>query len=203
MCMRYVSIPMILALLVVGCSPAPSEQLEANKDLVHQFTAATNAADWDAFDELLTENFCRHSEATGDVQVNSREDFKKLQQSFLTSMPDQNEAISKNEKYAPAHSVLGEIYLFQARTYTSMPDQKITLEMLIAEGDKVAVYATYSGTMTGPMGNFPATGKYSSSPFLGIFRVEEGRIAELWVEWDNLAMLNQLGLFPPPVEGSK
>lgn len=84
-----------------------------------------------------------------------------------------------------------------------MPDQKITLEMLIAEGEKVAVYATYSGTMTGPMGEFPATGRFSSSPFLGIFRIEEERIAELWVEWDNLGMLGQLGLFPPPDKGDK
>jgi steroid delta-isomerase-like uncharacterized protein len=169
MYMKCLAIPMILALLIVGCSSAPSEQLEANKELVHRFTEATNTADWDAFDELLTENFCRHSEATGDVQVNSREDFKKLQKSFLTSMPD----------------------------------QKITLEMLIAEGDKVAVYAMYSGTMTGPMGEFPATGKFSSSPFLGIFRIEDAQIAELWIEWDNLAMLGQLGLFPPPDKGNK
>lgn len=166
---KFPSIHVILVLLFVACSQAPSEHLEANKDLVRRFTVATNEADWDVFDEILTENFCRHSQATGDVQVNSREDFKKLQQSFLATMPD----------------------------------QKITLEMIIAEGDKVAVYATYSGTMTGPMGDFPPTGKSSSSPFLGIFRIEEGRIAELWVEWDNLAMLGQLGLFPPPAEAER
>jgi hypothetical protein len=35
------------------------------------------------------------------------------------------------------------------------------------------------------------------SKFIGIFRLEEGKIAELWVEWDNLATLTQLGHFPP------
>jgi len=169
MLIRYLAFLVVVVMLITGCASSPSGELEANKDLIRSFTAATNTGDWEAFDELLTENFCRHSQATPDVQVNSREEFKALQQSFQTTMPD----------------------------------QKITLEMLVAEGDKVAVYATYSGTMTGPMGEFPATGKSISSKFMGIFRIEDGQIAELWVEWDNLTMLGQLGLFPPSASESE
>jgi predicted ester cyclase len=84
-----------------------------------------------------------------------------------------------------------------------MPDQKITLEIVLAEDDKVAVFATYSGTMTGSMGEFAATGRSLTSRFLAIFRIEEGRIAELWIEMDNLAMFNQLGLSPAPTVGSE
>jgi len=153
----------LLIVAVLSCDTT-SKRLEANKDLVHRFTKVINAADWDALDELLTEDFSRHCQATPDVQVNSREEFMRLQESFLVSMPDQN----------------------------------ITIDMLIAEGDKVAAYATYSGTQTGPMGEFPATGKSVKSKFLSIFRIVDGRIAEIWVEYDNLAMLSQLGLFPPP-----
>jgi predicted ester cyclase len=69
--------------------------------------------------------------------------------------------------------------------------------MAIGEGDMVAVYATYTGTMTGPLGDLPPTGKSMESKFITIFRIEEDRIAELWVEWDNVAMLTQLGHFPP------
>jgi predicted ester cyclase len=65
----------------------------------------------------------------------------------------------------------------------------------------VAILGTYSGTNTGPMGDIPATGKSIESPFLGIFRIESGKVAELWVEWDNLAFLAQLGLYPPPPSG--
>ena len=82
----------------------------------------------------------------------------------------------------------------------SCPDQKITLEMLIGEGDKVAAYATYTGTQTGPFEPFLPKGLSMNSKFLSIFRIENGRIAELWVEYDNLAMLTQLGHFPPPGE---
>lgn len=80
----------------------------------------------------------------------------------------------------------------------SVPDQRVAIRQLVAEGDRVAALATYSGTQTGPMDPFPATGRSFEIPFLGIFRIEEGQIAELWVEWDNVNMLGQLGLFPPP-----
>ncbi len=160
---RILAPAVALAVLVGGCSSATSD-LEANKELVRRFTDAVNETNWDALDKLLTEDFRRHSQATPDMQVTSREAFKELQRSFLVSMPD----------------------------------QRVTIDMLIAEGDKVAGYATYTGTHTGPMGNFPATGKAVEVKFLGIFRIEAGTIAELWVEWDNLAMLTQLGLFPPP-----
>jgi len=86
---------------------------------------------------------------------------------------------------------------------TSCPDQKITTHMLIAEGDKVAAYATYSGTQTGPLGDLPPKGKFMESNFITIFRVENNRIAEVWVEWDNLAMLTQLGHFPPETTGAE
>jgi steroid delta-isomerase-like uncharacterized protein len=158
---------LMLAILFVGCSPSPSEQLEANKDLVRRFVDSLNEADWDALDSIIAEDFCRRSQASP-VTVKSRADFKKLQQSF----------------------------------YTTMPDQKVTLEIVLAEDDKVAVYATYTGTMTGPMGGFEATGKTLTSKFLGIFRIEDNLIAELWIEMDNMAMFNQLGLSPASAIGS-
>lgn len=157
-----------LSLVAAGCAPSPSLQLEANKDLVRRFTEATNAADWDALAEIVAEDFTRHSAATAGPPVGSRDEFVRLQESFLGSFPD----------------------------------QRVTVQRLVAEGDYVAGLATYTGTHTGPMGEFPATGRTVESPFLAMFRVEEGRIAELWVEWDNLAILTQLGLFPPPPSSS-
>ena len=80
----------------------------------------------------------------------------------------------------------------------SFPDQRVEIHQLVAEGAFVAARATYSGTQTGAMEGIPATGRSVESPFLGLFRIEDGRIVELWVEWDNIAILKQLGLFPPP-----
>jgi steroid delta-isomerase-like uncharacterized protein len=93
---------------------------------------------------------------------------------------------------------LDEFKELQKQFLASMSDQKVAIEFMIAEGDYVAAYATYSGTQDGPMGAFPATGKKAESKFISIFRFEEGKIAELWVEMDNIAFLTQLGHFPPP-----
>lgn len=79
-----------------------------------------------------------------------------------------------------------------------VPTGTITLDWMIAEGDLVAVWGTWSGTQTGPIGEFPATGKNVSLDFGGVHRIENGKIAETWITWDNMSMMTQLGLFPPP-----
>jgi steroid delta-isomerase-like uncharacterized protein len=81
-------------------------------------------------------------------------------------------------------------------------DAQVEIYELIAEGDLVAVIGTYRGTHTGQMAEFAATGKTLDSEFAGYHRFEDGKIVETWVTWDNQAMLQQLGLFPPaPAEG--
>ena len=157
----------VLVGLAAGCASAPAGQLEANKNLVRQFTCAVNDANWDALDSLVADDFRRHSDATAGPPVTSREGFVELQRAFLVGVPD----------------------------------QRVTIRKLVAEEDHVAVLASYAETQTGPMGSFPATGKSFEGSFLAVFRVESGQLAELWVEWDNVAMLTQLGLFPPPVSG--
>jgi steroid delta-isomerase-like uncharacterized protein len=91
-----------------------------------------------------------------------------------------------------------EFKQFYRDTASTFPDQRMTLDMLVAEGDRVAFWGTFSGTQEGPMGPFPPTGRQLESEIAGVFRIEAGRIAELWVTWDNLSGLVQLGLFPPP-----
>jgi len=77
------------------------------------------------------------------------------------------------------------------------PDAVQEINLILAEGDRVAVHETYRGTQTGQMGPFPPSGKKLELPFIGILRIENGLIAEIWVEWDNLNALSQLGHFPP------
>jgi steroid delta-isomerase-like uncharacterized protein len=76
------------------------------------------------------------------------------------------------------------------------PDSIQTLQHMLAEGDLVAIWATYEGTQRGQMGPFPPSGKKMRVDFGAILRVENGKIAELWVTWDNMAALAQLGHIP-------
>ena len=138
--------------------------LDTNRSLVEAFADAGNQGDLEAFDSILAPDFVRHCEATPEVSVQSREDFKK----------------------------------FYKDTAETFPDQRMDIQILVAEGDHVAFWGTFFGTQEGPMGPFPATGKRMASDCAGIFRIDEERIVELWVTWDNLAGLTQLGLLPPP-----
>jgi steroid delta-isomerase-like uncharacterized protein len=93
---------------------------------------------------------------------------------------------------------LDDFRAFLRQDLASVPDSRQEIRMMVAEGDKVAVWMNYSGTQAGPLGPFPATGRPVDLDFSGILRLENGRIAEMWVVWDNLGMLTALGHLPPP-----
>jgi steroid delta-isomerase-like uncharacterized protein len=92
---------------------------------------------------------------------------------------------------------LEQFKAFLRQDAATFPDSRVTTHQLVAEGDRVAFHGTYAGTQEGPMGPFPASGKRMEIEFFGVFRIEDDRIAELWVAWDNLAALTQLGHWPP------
>ena len=86
---------------------------------------------------------------------------------------------------------------FQRESLVTFPDASLDVDFVVAEGDKIAASVTLSGTQSGAMGPFPATGRQIRIPFLTILRISGGKIAEMWVEWDNLNMLRALGHVPP------
>jgi len=89
-------------------------------------------------------------------------------------------------------------FISMLKEYESLfPDGHIRIDLLVAEGDLVGFWGSYLGTNTGPMGDIPATGKAVDSEMGGVHRIENGQIAETWVTWDNMAMLAQMGLYPP------
>jgi steroid delta-isomerase-like uncharacterized protein len=91
---------------------------------------------------------------------------------------------------------LEEMIGFAKQWDQAFPDAKMEVRMVAAEGDIVAIWVTYMGTHKGPMGEIPATGKKMESETFGFFRIENGKLTESWVTWDNVAVLKQLGLFP-------
>ena len=73
---------------------------------------------------------------------------------------------------------------------------KFTIEDVIAEGDRVVVRWTNSGTHVGDFMGIPATGKSFTISGIDIYRAEDGKLAEHWHVIDQLSMLGQLGLLP-------
>jgi predicted ester cyclase len=80
-------------------------------------------------------------------------------------------------------------------------DLRYTVEDLFAEGDKVADRLTWQATHQGELMGIPPTGNTVRGEELHISRIAEGRIVERWGQGDNLGMMQQLGVVPPPGQG--
>ena len=79
----------------------------------------------------------------------------------------------------------------------AFPDAQITDEDVIAEGEKVVRRYTTRGTHQGETEMFgPPTGREVELKGITIHRIEGGKIVEEWESFDNLSMLQQLGLAP-------
>jgi steroid delta-isomerase-like uncharacterized protein len=77
------------------------------------------------------------------------------------------------------------------------PDLEVTVEQVIAEGDMVASYQRYTGTQQGDVEDergVPTTGLATEWISTGFFRIECGKIAEIWAVADDLGRLQRLGV---------
>lgn len=82
---------------------------------------------------------------------------------------------------------------------TAFSDFHTTIDLIVAEGDLVAVYGVASGTHDGPFMGLAPTGRSLRWTGMAIYRFDgDGRIAERWQEIDGLGLFGQLGLIPPP-----
>jgi steroid delta-isomerase-like uncharacterized protein len=78
----------------------------------------------------------------------------------------------------------------------AFPDLRVTVEELIAEEDKVAARLRVRGTHLGDLNGIAPTGRRVDFTGIVISRVEGGRIAEDWANFDDLGMMRQLGVIP-------
>ena len=86
---------------------------------------------------------------------------------------------------------------FVSTFFAAFPDLNITVEDLIGEGDKVVSRYTIRGTHQGETEDFgPPTGRQIELEGITIHRIEDGKIVEEWERYDNLSLLQQLGLAP-------
>jgi steroid delta-isomerase-like uncharacterized protein len=91
----------------------------------------------------------------------------------------------------PSHR---EGYLERLRMFrVAFPDLEKTADYMLADGDMVIDRVLVRGTHRGEFMGLPATGKLVTISEMHIARVADGKIVERWGEWDQLALLQQLG----------
>ena len=86
--------------------------------------------------------------------------------------------------------------------HQAFPDLSIAPDKLIADGDLVAVYWIARGTNTGAGNGLPPTGKKVEQSGITIWRIVDGKIKEEWSAFDQLSMMQQLGLLDQKGSGA-
>jgi steroid delta-isomerase-like uncharacterized protein len=86
---------------------------------------------------------------------------------------------------------------FVSSFFEAFPDLSITVDDVLAEGDQAVTRYTFRGTHQGETEEFgPPTGRQVELQGITIHRFEGGKIVEEWERYDNLSVLQQLGLAP-------
>lgn len=87
--------------------------------------------------------------------------------------------------------------------FTGVPDLQVTIDDMVAEGDRVVKRWTARGTHKGEYMGIPATGNQITVTGIDVYRIAGDKIEECWSNSDALGMMQQLGVIPPMGEGGK
>ena len=79
----------------------------------------------------------------------------------------------------------------------AFPDTRYTVEDVIAEGDRVVARWSMTATHRGEWRGVPPTGKQIRFRGVNIYRLEGGKVAEIWNFRDDLGLFQQLGAVSP------
>jgi steroid delta-isomerase-like uncharacterized protein len=75
----------------------------------------------------------------------------------------------------------------------AFPDLRVDANLVVADGELVAVNLIARGTHKGTFQGVPPTGRRWAATCGAFYRVEDGRIVDGWVNWDLLGIFEQLG----------
>ena len=84
-----------------------------------------------------------------------------------------------------------------AKHLAGLPDMRIVIEEMVAEGDNVVVCWKGNATHTGEWWGIPATGKEVEWRGMSRLRIVDGKVADQRVHWSFFWMLEQIGAVPP------
>lgn len=80
----------------------------------------------------------------------------------------------------------------------AFPDMTITLEEIVSSEDRAVARWTATGTNTGSMMGMPPSGESFEATGMNLFHLNGARVAEVWTNFDDLGMMQQLGFVPTP-----
>jgi steroid delta-isomerase-like uncharacterized protein len=97
---------------------------------------------------------------------------------------------------SPEVKNLEQFKQYIAEMNAAFPDQQVTIEDLVAEGDKVAKQWSVKSTHTGNFMGIPPTNKKISLSGITIYRIVDGKVKECVWGYDTYGFMVQLGVIP-------
>jgi predicted ester cyclase len=92
-----------------------------------------------------------------------------------------------------AHLDRNQTKEFIRAVYAAFPDYTHTPEEILSVGNRVVLRTTNRATHSGDFQGIAATGRHISFGQIAIYRMVDGKIAEIWEEADLLGLMQQLG----------
>jgi steroid delta-isomerase-like uncharacterized protein len=152
----------LLAGAASGANAAEQDGGQTAQRLAEQFAAALSRHDIEAFAALLAENY--------------------VNRQMSAAAPPPAPGVTPKQ---------GTVAFFAGRL-KGLPDLQVTIEAMVANGDKVAASFVYEGTHQGVYLGIPPTGRKLRFTSCDIFRISDGLIAEHWGMGDIAGMLAQM-----------
>jgi len=135
----------------------------------------------------------------------SIEENKAIVRRFFEEGPSKGDLVAANELLSPNFSLhtplpsapgIQGINDIITTCRAAFEHLNVKVEDMVAEGDKVTARFMARGVHRGSFMNLPPTGRPITMTGIEIFRIEDGKIAELWAEANLLGLMLHLGAVP-------
>ena len=104
--------------------------------------------------------------------------------------------VERNETVASFGKGLSGYQNFLGHLFSAFPDDVLTIELILGEGDLVSYRASEKGTHKATFLGVPATNKSATWTEIQHFRIKKGKVVEHWVDVDIFSWFTQLGIIP-------
>lgn len=143
------------------------------------------------------------SEAAASTETPLEQANKAVVQRFYEEVVNQKKVEVFKEVFDPKmteHSLGFGPQLFRdTDLFAGFPDQHLTVDLWVVENDLVTAVVTVSGTQTGEFIGIAPTGKTVTFSQIDVWRVQDGKITDVWHNFASADILQQVGytLVPP------
>jgi len=140
-----------------------------------------------------------------DLKALTRRLFEEWSKGKMAAMAVADELCATNIVLHSATGIdirgLKDLKQFVGALCDAFPDVHFTIDDVVAEGDKVVVRYTWTGTNKGGFMGIPPTNKKMTMWEIQMAKVVGGKMVEVWSRSDNMGIMQQLGVMPTPGMG--